>query len=93
MDFCSFQLVCKQTYWAVNSDQSVWRERFLDLYDQIPAGSDFRAKYHARRKTLRAGANFTGGYTKREGKCLRVLRELILGTISSATNERSVPLS
>ena len=81
VDFCGFQLICKQTYWAVNSDQSVWRERFLDLYDRLPTGSNFKAKYQARRKTLRAGANFTGGYTKKESKCLRVLRELILGTI------------
>jgi hypothetical protein len=79
VDLCSFQLVCRQAYYAVNSDQSVWRERFLDIFER-PTGSDFKAKYQDRRKILRTGVNFTGGYTRKERKCLLVVRELILST-------------
>ena len=81
MDICSFQLVCKQTYYAVNSDQSVWRERFLDVFERVPISSNFKSMYQVRRKVLRAGAVFTGGYTRKETECLHVIRELILGTI------------
>ncbi|KAH0544084.1 hypothetical protein FGG08_001702 [Glutinoglossum americanum] len=80
IDLCSYQLVCKQTYYAVNSDQSVWRERFLGLFERVPIDSNFKTKYQVRRKILRAGATFTGGYTKKERKCLLVIRELILGS-------------
>ncbi|KAH0558854.1 hypothetical protein GP486_004508 [Trichoglossum hirsutum] len=77
-DFCNFQLVCKQTYYVVNSDQSVWRERFLDVYERIPIGSNFKFEYQVRRKALQPGIHFAGGHTMREKKCLLIIRELIL---------------
>src|SRR5437764_15120978 len=83
-DFHSFQLVCKSTYLALNSDQSAWRERFMLRYNRPSAlPYNFKANYQSRAQIFWKGMCFACGYNPDEVTCLEVVQQLILGKFSS----------
>ena len=84
-DLCSFTLICPDTHNAVHSHrQSVWRAQFAKRYDlgSGKSGKQVTVSYMIRRMVLKRGAKngLKNGTTEVEKRCLKILRDLIIGT-------------
>ena len=81
-DLCRFASICPETYAAVHSNRSgVWRTRFALKYDS-PLGKtapELKKIYTTRCTTLSKQVLFYHGRSSEEQKCLRIIRDLVIG--------------
>ena len=86
-DICNFRLICRSAHDAVDADNcSFWRRRFVACFETPTKSMDnvaYKKVYQKRRGALKCGAIFQTGETKREKECLEVLRDLVVGELSS----------
>lgn len=63
----------------------LWRQRFASCYDLPPGklGVELKHTYQFRRRTLRRDVHFLHGQEHGELWALEVIRDLIVGTLSS----------
>ena len=79
---CDFRLICHATDSAIEAYRcGVWRDRYAKRYDmpEKKGGREIMMLYKVRSKLLRKGARFLMGLQPREVRCLKVLRDLVVG--------------
>lgn len=87
-DIAAYRIICKATNDAVDADNcSFWRAKFRERYDFKDGQSNtmLAAQYQNRAKQLRRGRcyGFFRGHRIREQDVMKVLRDLIVGKITT----------
>ncbi|KAL8745747.1 MAG: hypothetical protein Q9190_002155 [Brigantiaea leucoxantha] len=81
-DLTNFSAVCRTTRDAVLFPRSgVWRVRFSEVFD-VPSGKKFqqtRKEYQERMRYIQRHCQLSQGQQMDEFRCLRVMRDLIVG--------------
>lgn len=83
-DICNFRRICRPTLDAVDADNyTFWRRRFVSHFEDCcwprTQNVKYRVSYQARKRLLKNGAVFTTGETRKERKCLELIRDLAIG--------------
>lgn len=81
-DLCQFAAACLETRIAIQSVNSgFWRKRFASEYDLRPFMTSIELKriYQYRHMVLSNHLDFSDGKSEEEQRCLRMIRDLVIG--------------